>query len=47
MPAFGAFTGGLNLRDRAFTPYFPEGATAHVIGRTRVYAVGWERLIGD
>ncbi len=47
MPAFGAFTGGLNLRDLAFTPYFPEGATAHVIGRTRVYAVGWERLVGD
>jgi DNA ligase-associated metallophosphoesterase len=47
MPAFGAFTGGLNLRDPAFAPYFPEGATAHVIGRTRVYAVGWGRLIGD
>lgn len=47
MPAFGAFTGGLNLRDRAFAPYFRNGATAHVIGRTRVYAVGWERLVAD
>ncbi|MGY6643887.1 MAG: ligase-associated DNA damage response endonuclease PdeM [Salinarimonas sp.] len=47
MPAFGAFAGGLNLRDTAFAPYFPEGATAHVIGRTRVYAVGWSRLTGD
>lgn len=47
MPAFGAFTGGLNLRDRAFAAYFPKGATAHVIGRSRVYAVGWERLVGD
>ncbi|MCC5978559.1 MAG: ligase-associated DNA damage response endonuclease PdeM [Salinarimonas sp.] len=47
MPAFGAFAGGLNLRDPAFAPYFPEGATAHVIGRTRVYALGWSRLTGD
>jgi len=47
MPAFGAFTGGLNLRDAAFAPYFPDGATAHVIGRTRVYAVGRDRLVAD
>lgn len=47
MPAFGAFTGGLNLRDPAFAPYFPDGATAHVIGRTRVYAVGRDRLVAD
>src|SRR6056297_219967 len=47
MPAFGAFTGGLNLRDKAFAPFFPDGVTAHVIGRARVYAVGWERLVVD
>lgn len=47
MPAFGAFTGGLNLRDPAFAPYFPDGATAHVIGRARVYAVGRDRLVAD
>ena len=47
MPAFGAFTGGLNLRDPAFAPYFPEGATAHVIGRTRVFAAGLARLVAD
>lgn len=47
MPAFGAFTGGLNLRDPAYAPYFPDGATAHVIGRSRVYAVGRDRLVAD
>lgn len=40
MPAFGAFAGGLNIRDRAFAAVF--GAldfTAHMLGQTRLYAV--------
>jgi hypothetical protein len=41
MPAFGAYTGGLNVRDRAFANVFPTLAfTAHMLGQRRVYAVG-------
>jgi DNA ligase-associated metallophosphoesterase len=35
MPAFGAFTGGLNVKDMAFDGLFPRPATALVIGGTR------------
>jgi DNA ligase-associated metallophosphoesterase len=38
MPAFGAYTGGLSIRDRAFAAVF--GAcdfTAHLLGRRRIY----------
>ena len=39
MPAFGAYTGGLNIRDRAFTKVFGAPAfTAHLIGERRLYA---------
>lgn len=47
MPAFGAFTGGLNLRDEAFDPIFPEGAVALVLGRDRVLPAPQERLLVD
>ncbi|HEY8580230.1 MAG TPA: ligase-associated DNA damage response endonuclease PdeM [Beijerinckiaceae bacterium] len=41
MPAFGAYAGGLNIRDRAFAPLFGARAmTAHVLGRSGVYGVG-------
>lgn len=41
MPAFGAYAGGLNIRDAAFAPLFPAGVTsAHVLGRGAVYGVG-------
>ena len=41
MPAFGAYAGGLNIRDAAFAPLFPVGVTsAHVLGRSAVYSVG-------
>ncbi len=41
MPAFGAYAGGLNIRDAAFAPLFPRGVTsAHVLGRSGVYGVG-------
>ena len=45
LPAFGAFTGGLSLRDRAFGGLFVRPPTAGVIGRNRVHAVGWDQLI--
>jgi DNA ligase-associated metallophosphoesterase len=40
MPALGAFAGGLNVRDAAFELLFgPRRRTAHVLGRTGVYAI--------
>lgn len=48
LPAFGAFTGGLNWRDAAFAGLFGAAPViAHVIGRDRVYAVGASRCVGD
>jgi hypothetical protein len=48
MPAFGAYAGGLNLRDAAFQPLFGRrGFVAHVLGRDRVYAIGPGRCLGD
>ncbi|MGZ5827447.1 MAG: ligase-associated DNA damage response endonuclease PdeM [Xanthobacteraceae bacterium] len=38
MPAFGAYTGGLSIRDRAFAAVFrAREFTAHVLGDRRVY----------
>ena len=40
MPAFGAYAGGLNVRDPAFSNVFRTLAfTAHMLGERRVYAV--------
>jgi len=47
MPAFGAFTGGLNICDEAFAPIFPNGAMALALGKDRVVPVLNERLLGD
>lgn len=47
MPAFGAFTGGLNVCDQAYANIFPMGATALVLGKDRVLPAPNERLIGD
>ena len=46
MPAFGAYTGGLNIRDRAFAKVF--GArkfTAHMLGDNRLYAFAASRCL--
>lgn len=47
MPAFGAFTGGLNVCDEAFAKIFPGGATALVLGDKRVLPAPNERLLSD
>ena len=47
MPAFGAFAGGLNVRDPAFEPLFPKGFTAHLLGDGRVFAIGRTMLARD
>jgi DNA ligase-associated metallophosphoesterase len=48
MPAFGAYAGGLNVRDRAIVSVF--GAlsfTAHMLGTGRLYAVPAARCLAD
>jgi uncharacterized protein len=48
MPAFGAYTGGLNVLDDAFEPLFGEREImAHVCGFSRVYGVKRSRLKSD
>ena len=39
MPAFGAYAGGLDVRDVAVRTLFPEIFRAYVLGNRRVYAV--------
>jgi DNA ligase-associated metallophosphoesterase len=46
MPAFGAYTGGLNIRNRAFAKVFGARAfTAHLIGERRLYAFAAARCL--
>ena len=48
MPAFGAYAGGLNVRDRAIASLF--GAlsfTAHMLGDSRLYAIAVARCLPD
>lgn len=48
MPAFGALTGGLNVRDCAFAAVFRAlDFTAHMLGRSRLYAVAAARCLPD
>lgn len=43
MPAFGAYTGGLSIRDRAFAAVFgASGFTAHMLGQRRIFAFAAE-----
>jgi len=44
MPAFGAYTGGLSIRDVAFSKIFgAPGFMAHVLGDNRVHAIAASR----
>jgi DNA ligase-associated metallophosphoesterase len=43
MPAFGAYAGGLSIRDRAFARIFSADFTAHVLGYTRMHAIAASR----
>ncbi len=47
MPAFGAYTGGLNVRARAFAELFGASFVAHMLGRHRVYALAGSRCLPD
>ena len=39
LPAFGAYAGGLDVRDAAITSLFADGFAVYALGRERVYAV--------
>ncbi len=48
MPAFGAYTGGLNIRDAAFADVFGTlKFTAHMLGEARIYAIAAQRCLRD
>ncbi|HEX5379521.1 MAG TPA: ligase-associated DNA damage response endonuclease PdeM [Phenylobacterium sp.] len=47
VPAFGAYAGGLSIRDRAFEGMFSRPPLTGAIGRDRVHAVGWRSVVGD
>jgi uncharacterized protein len=48
MPAFGAYAGGLNVRDQAILGLFGTLAfTAHMLGAQRLYAITAERCLPD
>jgi metallophosphoesterase superfamily enzyme len=43
MPAFGAYAGGLSIRDRAFARIFAADFVAHVLGDRRMHAIAATR----
>ncbi len=48
MPSLGAFTGGLNILNEAFSPVFPDGGVMVVaMGADQVYPVSMRRLLPD
>lgn len=48
MPALGAFTGGLNVLDEAYTPCFPDGGMmVFAMSREAVIPISSKRLIPD
>lgn len=46
MPAFGAFTGGLDLGDAAIAGLFPRGGQAFLLGPGRLYAFPFRSIRG-
>ncbi len=47
MPAFGAYTGGLNVLDQAFRPIFDAGFNTWLMGDNQVYPMPSSRLSPD
>jgi uncharacterized protein len=47
LPAFGAYAGGLNVRDAAFAGLFARSPLTGALGFGRVHAVGWRSLVRD
>ncbi len=47
LPAFGAYAGGLNVRDAAFAPLFAGRPFVVALGGERAHAIGWGSLARD
>jgi len=47
MPAFGAYAGGLNVRDPAIAALFSRSFTAHMLGERRLYPIAAARCLAD
>ena len=48
LPAFGSYTGGLNVLDSAFNPLFPNrDFLTHMISSNEIFAIGRHSLVGD
>jgi uncharacterized protein len=47
LPAFGAYAGGLNVRDPAFATLFARPPFAVALGPDRAQPIGWDMLAGD
>ena len=47
LPAFGAYAGGLNVRDLAYSGLFGRAPLAVCLGQSRTHAVSWARLFPD
>jgi DNA ligase-associated metallophosphoesterase len=47
LPAFGAYAGGLNVRDEAFFGLFARSPIVGALGACQVHAVGWRSLTSD
>lgn len=47
LPAFGAYAGGLNVKDQAFSGLFTRRPLAATLGSAKVHAIGWTSLVGD
>lgn len=47
LPAFGAYAGGLNVKDEAFAGMFTGRLLAVALGAGKVHAIGWASLVGD
>ena len=46
-PAFGAYAGGLNIRDPAFSGLFSRDPLCAALGSDRVHAVSWRSVVAD
>lgn len=47
LPAFGAYAGGLNVRDAAYAGLFGRPPLTVVLGQSRALPVAWSKLVGD
>ncbi|MBA4010616.1 MAG: phosphoesterase [Phenylobacterium sp.] len=47
VPAFGAYAGGLSVRDAAFLGLFARPPLCGALGAGRVHAVGWRSVAGE